>query len=110
MYACGLRIGEVTRLRLADLLKRVKSKSSIEARANAIMELAEFGPKALPALPDLLDALQTKNEDLRLSAALTLLFGSDAVVCLRDIAGLDRDEAIETLAWAARQLTSGLTT
>lgn len=46
----------------------------------------------------------------RLSAALTLLFGADAIVCLRDIAGLDRDESIETLAWAARQLTSGLTT
>ena len=37
---------------LADLLKRVKQKSNIEARANAIMELAEFGPKALPALPE----------------------------------------------------------
>lgn len=46
----------------------------------------------------------------RLSAALALLFGSEAVVCLRDSAGLDRDEAIETLAWAARRLTGGLTT
>lgn len=44
----------------------------------------------------------------RLSAALTLLFGVDPVVCLRDIAGLDRDEAVETLVWAGRRLTDGL--
>lgn len=44
----------------------------------------------------------------RLSAALTLLFGVDPVVCLRDIAGLDRDEAVETLVWAGRRLTAGL--
>lgn len=45
----------------------------------------------------------------RLCGALTLLFGADAVVCLRDIAGLDRDSAIETLAWTARRLTTDLT-
>lgn len=40
----------------------------------------------------------------RLSSALTLLIGSDPLVCLTDVAGLDRTRAIDTLEWAARAL------
>jgi AcrR family transcriptional regulator len=40
----------------------------------------------------------------RLAAALTPLFGSDAVVWTTDIAQLPRDQAIELLAWMAQAL------
>jgi hypothetical protein len=40
----------------------------------------------------------------RLAAALTPLFGSDAIVWTTDIADLTRDEAIEVLAWMAQAL------
>src|SRR5260370_5995098 len=58
---------------LAGLLKTVKQKDNLDARIQAIMDLADFGPKAAPALPDLLEALQTKNEDLRLNASIALV-------------------------------------
>ena len=58
---------------LAGLLKTVKQKDNIDARIQAMMDLADFGPKAAPALPDLLEALQTKNEDLRLNASIVLV-------------------------------------
>ena len=57
---------------LADALTNAKQKDNVELRVQAIMALADFGAKAAPALPDLLDALQTKNEDLRLNAAIAL--------------------------------------
>ena len=40
----------------------------------------------------------------RLAAALTPLFGSDAVVWTSDVAELTRDQAIELLAWMAEAL------
>jgi AcrR family transcriptional regulator len=40
----------------------------------------------------------------RLAAALTPLFGADAIVWTTDIAELRRDEAIEVLAWMAQTL------
>ncbi|HEX7122808.1 MAG TPA: TetR/AcrR family transcriptional regulator [Gemmatimonadaceae bacterium] len=40
----------------------------------------------------------------RLAAALTPLFGSDAIVWTADIAELSRDEAIDVLAWMAQAL------
>ena len=40
----------------------------------------------------------------RLAAALTPLFGSDAIVWTTDMAGLTRDQAIELLEWMARAL------
>src|SRR5262245_17024624 len=57
---------------LADALKNIKEKDKIDVRIQAAMDLAEFGAKAEPALNDLLDALKTKNEDLRLNAAIAL--------------------------------------
>jgi AcrR family transcriptional regulator len=40
----------------------------------------------------------------RLAAALTPLFGADAVIWTTDIAALSRDEALHVLEWAARTL------
>jgi AcrR family transcriptional regulator len=40
----------------------------------------------------------------RLAAALTPLFGSDAVVWTQDAAELDRDQALDLMAWIARTL------
>ena len=40
----------------------------------------------------------------RLAGALNLAMGIEAVVALTDIAGLDRDEALDVLAWTAESL------
>lgn len=56
----------------ANAIKNIKEKDKVDLRIQAAMDLADFGPKAEPALPDLLDALVTKNEDLRLNAAIAL--------------------------------------
>lgn len=40
----------------------------------------------------------------RLVASLSLLTGIEALVVMKDICGLDSDEAIETAGWAARAL------
>jgi AcrR family transcriptional regulator len=40
----------------------------------------------------------------RLAAALTPLFGSDAIVWTTDMAGLSRDQSVELLVWMARAL------
>lgn len=57
---------------LADAIKNAKPTSDVNVRIQAIMDLADFGIKAEPALADLLDALTAKNEDLRLNASITL--------------------------------------
>ena len=40
----------------------------------------------------------------RLAAALTPLFGSDAIVWTTDMAGLSREQAVDLLVWMARAL------
>src|SRR5262245_59803744 len=57
--------------KLEALLKDLKSKD-VETRYEAIMALAEFGPDANAAVPELVRALQEPSEDLRVAAALTL--------------------------------------
>ena len=42
------------------------------AKVTAAIKLAELGPEAAAAAPELVKALQTKNEDVRLNAALAL--------------------------------------
>jgi AcrR family transcriptional regulator len=43
----------------------------------------------------------------RLAASLTLLLGIDPIVVMTDIAHLPREQALETLEWAARTLVAG---
>ena len=46
----------------------------------------------------------TAEHRTRLAAALTPLFGSDAVVWTRDAAELDQEQALDLMAWIARTL------
>ncbi|HZZ81057.1 MAG TPA: HEAT repeat domain-containing protein [Gemmataceae bacterium] len=77
---------------LADLLARAKErgKDKVQARIDAIMGLADFGAKAAPAIPDLIDALQDKNEDLRLNAAIAL--GKIGTPAIAEVAKLLKSE------------------
>lgn len=52
-----------------------------------------------------LRALLSAAEFRRLSMALSLLVGIEPVVVLQDLAGLSREETIETLVWTATRLT-----
>lgn len=54
-------------------------------------------------LQGLPDDVPTPARD-RLAAALTPLFGSDAIVWTTDMAGLSRDQAVDLLEWMARAL------
>lgn len=58
----------------------------------------------IAALLDDLPAHVGEHQRDRLAAALSPLFGADAVVWARDIAGLDRTLALDTLAWMAHTL------
>jgi HEAT repeat protein len=83
---------------LAALLKAVKQTDNIDARVQAIIDLGDIGPKAAPAVPDLLNALQTKNHVLRLNAALTLSrIGKPAV---KPVAQLLRAKDADTRLYA----------
>ena len=57
---------------IATLIKDLEKKDNGDARVQAAMGLADFGPLAESAVPALIDALQTKDEDLRLNAAIAL--------------------------------------
>jgi hypothetical protein len=46
----------------------------------------------------------TAEHRIRLAAALTPLFGSDAVVWTQDAAELDQEQSLDVLAWIARTL------
>jgi AcrR family transcriptional regulator len=54
----------------------------------------------LTHLPDTV----TAEHRTRLAAALTPLFGSDAVVWTQDAAELDQEQALDLMAWIARTL------
>ena len=56
---------------LEALLKALEGGDD-KARLQATMALADLGPKAEPAIGRLVAALQSKNEDLRLQAAIVL--------------------------------------
>lgn len=55
--------------RLIELLKKSEDPAT---RADAAMALAEFGPLAKEAVPDLMEMLTSGDEDQRLNAAITL--------------------------------------
>src|SRR5437016_3756494 len=54
------------------LIKDLKNPDGGEGRVQAAMSLADFGAQAEDAVPALIDALQAKDEDLRLNAAIAL--------------------------------------
>jgi AcrR family transcriptional regulator len=60
--------------------------------------LADLPPEVSPA------------QRRRLQAALLPLFGADAVVWTVDVAGLNRTQAVEQLAWTARALVQSVLT
>jgi AcrR family transcriptional regulator len=43
----------------------------------------------------------------RLKSALALTLGIDSIVIMKDVCGLDHDEALEVLQWAARMILQG---
>ncbi len=59
---------------------------------------------ALAGLPSTVTPTQRR----RLKAALLPLFGSDAVVWTADVAGLERKQAVDQLAWTARMLVQAV--
>lgn len=88
--------------RLLQTLKESKAESS--TRLDAVVRLADYGPKAAAAVPHLIEALGTKDEDLRLNAAIALgKIGKAAVAPLAKLLeGDDADQrfyALWTLAW-----------
>lgn len=81
------------RLSLAPERENQQPRRGLTNRGRWISALLEgLPPDVRPAARD------------RLAAALTPLFGSDAVVWTTDIAQLPRDQAIELLAWMAQAL------
>jgi len=54
-------------------------------------------------LADLPDGVEQDTRQ-RLAAALLPLFGADAIVWTTDVAGLDREAALDVLAWTASTL------
>src|SRR2546426_3331 len=79
------------KVELKQLLSDLKSKDE-HVKVNALMALADFGPKAEPAIPDLIAALQANNEDFRLNSAIALgKIGKAAVPELAKLLG-NKDE------------------
>ena len=90
-----------TPMPLEECLTKIKTP---ETRLAAIIALADHGPKAAPAIPDLIDALRGSDEDQRLNAALTLSkIGKAAVPEVAKLLGDAKTEtrfyAIWTLGW-----------
>src|SRR5205814_6104034 len=52
------------KVQLDQLLKNLKSTDE-QTKLDAMMQLADWGPQAAPATPDLVAALQSTNEDFR---------------------------------------------
>jgi HEAT repeat protein len=89
---------------LARLLDDVKQTKDVDRQVQAAMGLADFGSDAAPALPALLAALESKNEDLRLNSAIVLgKIGKASVAPLAELLDTgDKDVrfyAIWALGW-----------
>src|SRR5437870_5764443 len=89
--------------RVADLIKKLGS-NDVQAKLAALVTLADLGAAAQDAVPALVQALQTKNEDVRLNAAIALgkigKASVPAVVKLLDSGEADiRYYAVWTLGW-----------
>ncbi|MFO0964679.1 MAG: HEAT repeat domain-containing protein [Gemmataceae bacterium] len=89
---------------IAKLIDNLKKKDDPNARLQAAMELAEFGPAAKDAVPQLVDLLKNGDEDLKLNAALALgKIGKAAVAPVTEVLAAKDDDArfyaIWTLGW-----------
>ena len=88
------------RLFLASALRlHVESEGEAEVRMGRRLAMIEA------ALAPARDALDAASYD-RLVCALTPLMGIDALVVLRDVCGLEHDEAQTTMDWAVRTLVT----
>lgn len=85
---------------VATLIKDLKSEDD-GTRLQAVIQLAEFGEFAEGAVPGLIEALQTKDEDLRLNAAIALgKIGKPAVEPLGELLGSKDDDTRFYTIWA----------
>lgn len=85
---------------LAGLLKELSSAEGNE-RVQAIVALADFGPKAKDAVPDLIKALKENDEDVRLNAAITLgKIGKAAVGELTELLPSENEDVRFYSVWA----------
>jgi HEAT repeat protein len=88
------------KVELKVLLADLKSKDE-QTKLNAIMNLADWGPKADAAIPGLVEALQSKNEDFRLNAAITLgKIGKQAVPPLAELLTSTDEDTRYYAVWA----------
>ena len=95
--------------KLKALLKHVKDKNE-SVRLQAVEALADYGPEAKAAIPDLVNALSVKNEDLRLNAAITLgKMGAKAKSAAKALraAAKDEDESVRAAAREALEKVTG---
>jgi len=95
---------------LARLLKNLEKDTG--DKVPIIVALAEFGPKAEPAIPTLIKSLEVKNEDLRLNAAITLgKIGKASVAPLAELLASKDDDirfyAIWALGWIGPDALEG---
>src|SRR5262245_44753966 len=72
----GLLVGgplraQDTQTKIADLIQQLQGGNNA-AKLAAAVALADYGAAAAPAVPALVSALQTKDENLRLNAAIAL--------------------------------------
>lgn len=86
---------------IASLLKNLEQKEEPGLRLQATIDLAEFGPLASKAVPALMDALLTNDEDLRLNSAIALgRIGKPAVAALSEALASKDDDTRFYAVWA----------
>ena len=95
-----------TELRTVLRLSLTEGSGGAPAPRRASTNRGRWIAAALESLPDYVTAASRE----RLAAALTPLFGADAVVWTRDIAELSRDPALAVLEWMARSLVEATLT
>ena len=85
------------KVELKQLLKNLKSTDEY-TKLDAMMQLADWGPQAAPAIPDLVAALQSTNEDFRLNSAIAL--GKIGKAAVAPLAELVADKDVDTRYYA----------
>src|ERR1043166_1526408 len=88
----------------AKLEALIRDLDKVDTRLPALMELAELGPKAAPAVPALVKMLHVNDNDVRLNAAIALGKVGKAAVgpLVAELASKDdevRFHAVWAIAW-----------